>query len=259
MSGALDAFRDVAVTPRGIAPGVAGLPWTVAQLVSIDTTANRATVSILGSQPVALPFLPGDYTGVTTVYVQLDPLRTGAGQMVMGPCGTLEDVPALPPAPSGTVSAKATIFPTWSGTWRTDRSSFDRWNIDRYGGRSDLYQGDDYGSGPLKGLAVYGDQIVGLGATAITAMTLSSIKSNGGDSPVFQGSPHGTKPAGAPSSSGATVGGLGNVDLVASGIAELLRTGVFKGLATVGSTYGAVRGTSHPMGMALSITYQRPA
>ncbi|NCT90260.1 hypothetical protein GXB85_04735 [Cellulomonas sp. APG4] len=258
---ALDDWREVAAGPKGIPPGGSGLPWVVARLISIDDDANRAIVSINGSQPVGLPFHPNAYEGITTVYVQLDPLRTGAGQVVTGPCYEVElpdEIAPVPPPPPTTVKVgPVTILPTWSGTWRSSRGAWDRWNAGRYGGRSDLYQGDAYGSGPLKGLATYGNQIVGLGAEAILSMTLSSVRSNGSGTPAFQGSPHGSRPAGSPASSGGIATGLVAVDLVASGIAEDLRTGAAKGICTVGSGYGAVRGTSHPTGMAITLTYTR--
>ena len=73
------------------------------------------------------------------------------------------------------MTATALILPTWSGTWSTKWGRFDAWQPTRYGGRSDLYQGDKYNSGLLVGIAVYGDQIAALGATARLQLALSLL------------------------------------------------------------------------------------
>lgn len=259
--GALEDWRELAAQPRGIDPSAGGLPWTVARLIEIDAAANRAIVSIAGSQPVALPFLPNAYAGITTVYVQLDPLRTGAGQMVLGPCGIADEVdqPPVPAAGDSTVTVgPVTILPTWSGTWSSKWGRYGAWQPSRYGGPSTLYQGNKYGSGVLTGLAVYGDQVAGLGATAILSMSVSSIlATQDSGTPVFRGTASGVRPSGAPTPTGATASGLGAVNLVPSGIAEAMRVGALKGLALVGTDYLGIRGISHPSGMALTVTYER--
>lgn len=264
---ALDDWREAAAQSRGIDPGGSGLPWTVARLVEEpDPVTNRATVSINGSQPVSLPYLPSDYTGITTVYVQLDPLRTGAGQMILGPCGVAdEDEPdpdPVPPPPSGTVTVgPVTILPTWSGTWSAKWSRYGAWQPSRYGGVTTLYQGNKYGSGNLTGIAVYGNQISGLGASSIVSMSVRSlIATSDTGTPTFQGTAAGTRPSGAPATVGSgTASGTGWVDLVPSGIAEAMRVGAIKGLVAVGSDYLGVYGQAHPSGMALVVTYTRPA
>lgn len=238
----------------------------VAQLVGID--GDRALVSIDGSAPIPLPYLPSTYTGITTVLVLCNPSDGGRAVYVLGPVGTQAEPPPVPPGPPGdTVEATVTILPTWSGTWRVDRGAWDRWNADRYGGRSDLYQGAYGSSGTLIGLATYGEQIVGLGATEIVAATVHVQRNPSGASAAVtvQGSPHGTPPAGAPSSSGDTASSptlapSGSADIaLTSGMREALRTGAAKGLALVGSDYAGVYGTSRADGMALRITYRRPA
>jgi hypothetical protein len=170
-----------------------------------------------------------------------------------------------PVPPPATESVTVTIKPKWSGTWRNSRNAWDRWNVDRYGGRSTLYQGDGYGSGPLTGLAVYGTQVRDLGAISIESITVTLIGADlasGGVTITVQGSSNGTQPSGAPSSSGATASGTpgrAGTDKVAlpSSVREDFRTGAVRGLATVGSAYGAVRGTSAAAGMALAVKYTR--
>lgn len=241
--------------------------WCTAQLLAVDTTSNRAQVSIDGGPAVWLPFVANVFDGITTVFVLRDPTRAGAGQLVIGPCGTQppDDVPPPPPSqpdPStpSTVTSTAVIRPTWSGTYRSIRGTWDRWNVDRYGGRSTLYQGNAFGSGPLTGLAVYGDQVKNLRALSISAITVGITLATGSGTVTVQGSPSGVKPGGAPSSSGSTASrsGSGSIALP-SDVCEAFRTGLVKGLALVGSSYLGVRGTSLGSGMALSITYTRGA
>lgn len=236
--------------------------WDTAQLLAIDEDTARAQVSIDGGTPVWLPAnLDAVYTGITTVFVIFDPVR---GQVVLGPCGVQPaiEVPPTPPDPVETpppvVTASAVIRPTWSGTYRDLRAAWDRWNVDRYGGRSTLYQGSAYGSGDLHGLAVYGDQVKNLRAESITAMSVSIVMATGSGTVTVQGSASGSKPAGAPSGSGTTASRSGSGSIVlGSTVREAFRTGTTKGLLLAGTDYLAVRGTSHPSGMALSITYTR--
>ncbi|MDA8440541.1 MAG: hypothetical protein M0Z51_17005, partial [Propionibacterium sp.] len=109
----------------------------------------------------------------------------------------------------------------------------------------------------LKGLAVYGDQIVNLSALSIVSATVTMNLSNGAGFPAAQGSPSGTPaPAGPPASSGAINAGTGIVPLDPT-TCESLRTGAFKGIALVGSSYCAAYGTSRADGMVLNVTYTR--
>lgn len=264
----VDYEREAALLPRGARAGSDLSLRVTGLLLATDTTAYRVQVSIGGGQPVWLPTqVPiTAYAGAQTVNVIRNPI-TGRAEIVAGPCGpwTAEGVPTPPGPAAGTQTATTTILPTWSGTWRATR--WDNWNQTRYGGRSDLYQGNAYGSGPLVGLATYGDQLVGLGATTITAavLTVERNGSGGAAAVTVQGSSLGTPPAGAPSSSGDTASsaslaatGKGQIALTA-GMREALRTGAAKGLCLVGATYAGVFGTSRGDGMSLFVTYTRPA
>lgn len=234
--------------------------WAPAQLLAVDSGTNQAQVSIDGGTAVWLPMLASNYDSATVVAVAFDPL---VGPLVMGPIGAqLEPPPAPAPAPApdvpSTVSDTAVIRPSWSGTYRVIRADWDRWNTEKYGGRSTLWQGNAYGSGTLIGLATYGSQITNLRALSISRITVNIVPAYGSGTVVLQGSPHGSKPSGAPSSSGSTASGSDNIPLP-SDVREAMRTGSVKGLALVGSTYLGVRGTSDPSGMSLSITYTRRA
>ncbi len=262
--GALEDWREAAAMPRGVEPGGSALPWTVGRLVRIDEAANRAVVSIQGSQPVALPYVPNAYEGITTVYVQLDPLRSGAGQKVLGPCGVVPEaeepvviaLPPVPPPPPAVVTATTWISPTATGTWSTKWGRFAAWQPERYGGPSTMYQGNAYGSGVLIGQAAYGDQIVGLGATSIVSMTVESYPITGGGTPAFCAAAQGAL-SGAPSGLGPTFAGTGSVP-VDPAAAELLRTGAAKSIAMVGAEYVAIYGRNNVNGMVLTVTYTRP-
>lgn len=227
------------------------------------STSSVATVTLDGAEH-ELPYLVGMYgTLPRAVWAALD--DWGRPTLILGP-SAVEDSSAPPPDPGGggggTVQAVAPISAQWSGSWRTDRGAWDRWNTDRYGGRATLYQGDGAGSGPMKGLAVYGDQIVNLAATSIDRVQVA-VRSvglaSGSPAVTLQGSPHGSQPAGAPSSSGDTAAGMDAlVDLPAS-VREAMRTGAVKGLATVGGVYSAAAGAGTGDGMSLIVTYSRPA
>ncbi|WP_182112882.1 hypothetical protein [Actinotalea sp. JY-7876] len=235
-------------------------PSVPGTLTAIDTEARRATVTVLGGSYV-LPYLPSTYTVGTSVWVDLDgwgrPYRVGApSDLVAAPAGAVP-----PPSSSGrTVQATVTIMAQWSGSYRSG-SGWDRWNVGRYGGRSTLYQGSGYGSGPMKGLAVYGDQVVNLGATSLdrVRVMLLGVGLSGASGPAtVQGSPHGAPPSGAPASSGSTATGDGATDLPGD-VREDMRTGAVKALALVGSQYWAVAGAGNGAGMALEVTHTRPA
>lgn len=243
-----EAARPTLVTARLLAP--------------VDTATNRAQVSLFGSEAAWLPFVPGTYTDITTVFVAWSP---GTGHVVVGPCYQEDaaSVPAPPPPPPAAsdpspVLDKALIRPTSSGTYRHVRSAWDRWNTGRYGGASTLYQGDAFGSGQLTGLATYGDQVTALGALEITSIVVTTPLATGSGSVVLQGAPHASRPSGAPAPTGSTASGTTSVSLPAD-MREALRTGSAKSLATVGASYRGTRGTSHPSGMALAVTYKRPA
>jgi len=238
-------------------------PWPPVVVGSLDALgADTATVTVLGGQ-AQVPYLPSTYDVGDQVWVSLD--DWGRPARVDGP--TSQDATSAPstpvPTPGGaTVQVwDAPIAPLWSGSWSGRAGAWDRWNTGRYGGRSTLYQGNGYGSGPMKGLAVYGDQLANLGAVSIdrVRVMLRGAGLSGAAGPAtVQGSPHGTQPAGAPASAGDTATGDGWTDLPAA-IREGMRTGSVKGLALVGANYWAVAGAGNGDGMTLLVTYTRPA
>lgn len=230
-----------------------------------SSTVTDATVLVDGVTYV-LPYLASTYGALpAAVWVSLD--DWGLPTLVLGPSAVAAP-PAPPPPPPpdepSVVRAVAVIVPQWSGTWRASRGAWDRWNADvgRYGGRSTLYQGSSFGSGPLTGLATYGDQIVNLGATSIERIEVAvrSVGLASGSPPVtVQGSPHGAPPGGAPSSSGDTASGMGGLVNLPPSTREAMRTGAVKGLALVGGPYSAAAGAGSGDGMALTVTYTRPS
>lgn len=259
-----------------LGPVTGGDPLVLGRLTAINTSQVRGTVTIDGVSYV-LPYIPSTYTAPSDVWVMLSPKGGGTPQIIMGPNSNPPPppepdpdpevpIPTPPPPPPSTISRKATITPSWSGSYRSNRSAWDRWNAtnNTYGGRSTLYQGNAYGSGAMKGLATYGNQIANLKALSIEKMVLI-IKGAGlslGSYPAmtFQGSPHGSKPSGAPSSSGATVSGSpgksGTVRIeLPAAMREAFRTGGVKGLCTAGTGYNAVRGTGTAGAMSLEIEY----
>lgn len=251
---------------RGRATHVVGtvdpLPTHVLGVVaSVNGTTLRATVTVLG-QSVSIPYTTGTYSSGNRVWVALDDWGVPLLLVAASAEATATDTPVAPDAGGGggTVQATATIGPQWSGSYRSGRG-WDRWNTTRYGGRSTLYQGDGFGSGPMTGLATYGDQLVNLGAVSIDriAVRLRDVGLSGASGPAtVQGSPHGSQPGGAPTVSGATATGMGAVELPA-GIRDGFRTGAIKGLATVGGNYWAVAGAGNGDGMVLDVTFTRPA
>jgi len=224
--------------------------------------ATTATVSWNGGS-YTLPFLPASYGSLPRdVWIGLS--DWGVPFLVHGPSAVAPAPPPPDPEPpaSSTVQVTQTIGPQWSGSYRHTRAAWDRWNTDRYGGRSTLYQGNGQGSGPMTGLAVYGDQLVNLGAISIdrVQVRLRSVGlASGSPAVTVQGSIHGSPPGGAPSASGETASGMDAwLDLPAS-IRNGMRTGAFKGLATVGGAYSAVAGAGNGDGMVLRVTYTRNA
>lgn len=260
--GAFDDARELAAgRPR---PGRAHV---IGQLLGIDEVTQRASVSIDGSQPISLPYVPGVYAGYTTVLCLCNPSAGGRAEYVLAPVGTQAEPPAPPVPPSGAASS-ATILPTSTGTWRTNRVAWDRYTGGD-GALSDLYQGPAAsGGGTLVGLATYGEQLVGLGAAAITAVEVAVTRVGTGSSDpvalVVQGAPHGSRPAGAPTPAGDTAqvvlarGKSGVIALPAS-VCEQMRTGAVKALVLVGAAYAGAKGINRGDGMALHVTYTRPA
>lgn len=243
---------------------------------AVNAAAGTLTVSALDGS-YNLPYAPGTYVAGTRVLVVRSASKYGLPEFVLGPAGNFVSTEPGQPGGGGDntgqlVSKQATILPTWSGSWRGSYSRWDSWNTSRYGGRSTLWQGSDFGSGPMTGLAVYGDRIKDLRAEVIDRITVKVWRADtsvsSGRVAVLQPSPHGVKPAGAPtiaaaatvSSPALTPGSSAGVVLPTS-VLEGFRTGAYKGLATVGSQYGGFSGTPdkapiHADGMALTIQYK---
>lgn len=250
-----------------VRPGADLRPWTVGTVVSINTSTSRMLVDVDGGE-VELPFQGGGYLPGDTVTVIRDPFGTGAGQFVSGRFGAPPPPPppATPPVPVAeqppaptTQRAEATLSPTWSGSWRHIRGAYDRWNENRaeYGGRSSLWQGDGYTSGPMNGIAVYGDQVLGLGAAAIELLELHVVPAAHEGTPLFQATRQGGAYPGVPAPEGPVFGGVGVLH-VPDALYEPFRLGTYKGFVTVGGDPLAVRGTSAGNGMALHAVYQKP-
>lgn len=273
----LDHAKEASTLPRGIAAGSDSRLIVPGVVVEVDTSGNRVKVAVNGGSGSWVPAIFDGHTYVAgrTVAILRNPLLGGRGELCIGPYypnastpPDEESIPSAPPEPETSVTRTVTLTPSWSGTWRADRSAYDRWNVDRYGGRSTLYQGSAHGSGSLTGLAVFGNQIKNLNATTITSMkvTLRGANLNEASYPSITVRPatNGTKPAGAPSTAGTTASGSpGRAGVVKttldSGDYASFADGTYKGIALTGASYGAVRGTSAADGMALEITYTTPA
>lgn len=256
-------------------PVVAGPTLVGGVVKAINSAVGLLTVTTLDAD-FQLPYAPGTYSAGTTVHVVRSAARFGLPEYVLGPSGIYSSQnPGQPGGgvvnPPQTVDRQAVILPQWTGSWRSSYSRWDTWNTDRYGGRSTLWQGNGFGSGPMVGLSVYGDQILALGAQQITRMQVSVYRadnsSSSGKVAVLRPSPHGAQPGGSPASSGEGVGSpslapgqSAQVDLAASTF-EGFRTGGYKGLATIGTDYAGFSGTPdrapiHADGMALVVQYR---
>jgi len=230
-----------------------------ASMTASGTTT--ATVSWNGSS-FTLPFLAGMYgTLPRDVWISLS--DWGQPVLVHGP-SAIAPPPPPPPPPEpdvpATVQVQQAIGPQWSGTFRQIRGAWDRWNTDRYGGRSTLWQGDAHGSGPLVGYAAYGSQVAALGAISIDRIQVAvrNAGSGGGPATLIGTTQNFPAPAGGPSGTGATTSGEGWVDLHPATF-EAWRTGGIGGLATVGGNYAAFAGAGNGDGMTLVVTYTRNA
>ncbi len=254
-----------------VGPVDAVVPVVRGKVTAITPATSTLTVATLGGSFI-LPYTSGTYAVGGNVQVLRDPSAFGAPYLVAGPEGNFA---GTDPGETGggttnppvTEYRQVTLGPQWSGSWTGSR--WDNWNTYQaaYGGRAALYQGQGYGSPPMQGLAVYGDQIVNLGAQQITRMLVTLDRpasgSGSGTGPaVLQPSPHGgAAPAGGPAASGATASvGIGRgtqaaVDLPSS-VFESFRTGAAKGLALVGSSYLNLFGADRAGAMTLTIQFE---
>lgn len=270
---ALDIAAEADLRPQAIPAGLDTSTLVSGILIEIDTDRNRALVSVNGSEGIWMPYADVAYTAGEMVMVSRNPMPGATGMYCLGPIGGTPSVP-LPGAPGGGSTSETVtvaIAPVWTGSYRASSGRYDDWNVGRtaYGGRPTLYQGSMFGSGAMTGLALYGNQIVNLGATAITAMKLT-LRDAGlalGTRPAmtFRASTT-TAASGAPVADGPTMtaaalakGAVGEL-AIDSSLFEGFRTGTYKALCTAGTgaEYNAVRGTSDADGMVLTITYTRP-
>ncbi|MGL5830441.1 MAG: hypothetical protein ACRC0L_12860, partial [Angustibacter sp.] len=205
-----------------------------------------------------------NYAGYDTVFVLRDPV---SGPLVVGPCGSRKIQEAAPPAPPPKPDEPELTKPSYrriskvvrpveTGTYRTSRGAWGRWNADRYG-VSALWQGDAYGSGSLIGAAFYGRRLSGLRAREIERIDVMVPRAEGSGSVGLAGSSMGSRPSGAPSSGTTAASGSDSRISLPAGLREQFRTGDVRGLVLSGASYLAVYGTSRGSGMALSITYTR--
>lgn len=228
-------------------------------LATVNAVSGTTVTVDWAGVGLALPAIPNTYTVGSRAWVSTD--DWGQPVLVHGPstlpAPSAPGTPDAPPPPtSGTQQVTVAVGVQWSGTYRHSRSAWDRWNTDRYGGRSTLYQGDGFGSGSLTGLAIYGDQIVNLGAISIDRVRIKVNPITGGGSALLQGAPHGSPPGGAPSPSGGTASGTGWVDLDGA-TREAMRVGSVKSIATVGTNYLGVGGAGNGDGMVAEVTFTR--
>lgn len=252
----MDVLTAVRRAGRVAAPARAdtdrGMPVRVAGLLGVDEETHTASITLPGAGVIAgVPAVQTVYAGVPLVHVLME---SGRPVLVIGPA-RVDDVPdpAPPqppdPAPGPAPVVGVTVSPSGSGTWRTSRGAWDRWNV-----ATDVYQAGSAGSGPLIGLAWYGDRFVGLRASSISLVRVRIVSSgNPGAGPwtaTLRGCPSGSRPGGAPTFTGDTVnvtipsgaGGVAHVDLPPS-MREALRTGAIRSLGLVGSAYGGTIGT----------------
>ena len=247
----LDAAPDQ--TPR---PGADRTRVAVAVITGVAAGGRLVTVSLLGSAPIALPAVPSTWTGVRAANVLIDP--AGRPCYVLGPApAPSEQVPYIAPGSAyapATTPRTTVITPVWAGTHRAGRG-WDQWNVTRYGGRSDLYQGTAGASGRLTGLADYGAAVTALAPTAITEATLT-LTGNNPDQTAFTAvvraaarTPDGPAPTGPNVTTALTGAATTRVDITA------LAAGLMAGaaLALVGDDYGGVLGAG--ASMSIGITY----
>lgn len=248
-----------------VGPVVPAVPVVAGVVTAVGD--QQVTVEVAGVE-VVVPSVAGSYVVDETAWVMLDDWARPV--IALGP--SVEPAaagPEAPPAAGGAVvTATATIGPQSSGTFRLSAGAWDRWNADRYGGASDIYQGSAYGSGVLRGFAGYGDQIKNLGALSIDEAILTARKTDDGNSAALtvRGTTYGSRPGGEPTdgsfdlASSGTIGpgGTGEIALPA-GLREALRTGAARGLVAVGSTYGGFGGTGTPGSFTLRIRYTKAA
>lgn len=242
-------------------------PRAPVELGTVTGTGGGTVTVVVAGDEVTVPAPLGTYTVGQSAWVMLD--GWGRPMIAVGPSTTPS--PDAPPSGGGgggssTEVATVTIAPQTSGTWRSGYG-WDSWNGSRYGGLTNVYQGNRFGSGLLIGFAGYGNQVENLGAVSIEEMILTVRKNdtNGLSAALaVQATASATRPGGSPvagpygSASTPTIGpgAWGSVALPA-GMREAFRTGDAKGLVAVGSDYGAFGGTATPGSFTLKIRYTK--
>lgn len=263
--GALDDARDRArlLSAAPVVDRTLVAPMT---LVSVSTDLLTAVVQDVGGGQVTVACNPSCvWTGVGIAMVLRDP-TSGRAVLAVCPGNTASATPpSAPPSSTPTVTRKtATITPVSTGTYWPSGGGWGRFNTGRYGGASDLYQyGQGIGVGLLRGAAFYGGRVKALGASHIVSATVH-LAGNGSNygawSPVLQATTQGGQPGGDVTLTGptasASIAGTGSADPSVTAQVDLMRTGAAGGLALVGSTYGALFGTSRGGAMALRVTYE---
>ena len=246
--------------PAGLSqrPGSDRAAVMTGTVTAVSTDGTLVTVRILGSEPIQLPATASVWTGISTASILMDP-ATGRPVHVLGPAPkplrTLIDMETedLTLPATGTT----TITPEWSGTW-SSREGWDRWNTNRFGGRSDLYQGQASGR-TLRGLATYGQRVTALGADTITSASLT-VTSNGAVQAAGTVSVQCADwSEGGPVTSGPVVSGTCRPGAPATLDITPLGPGLIagRGMALVGADYLGALGTG--ASMAIGLTWRGPA
>jgi hypothetical protein len=245
-----------------IAPAAAVVTGKVTEI-----TDETLTVDVLGAE-WELGYTSSTYDLDETVAVLRHPTGFGVPQWVLGIAGK-EQVATNPGGGAGNPgqaqARQATISPQDSGSYKVSGGRWDSWNTNRYGGVRALWQGNQYGSGPMIGWAGYGDQVANLYASQITSMWVDVQRSDSSVSNpkavALQGSPDGARPGGAPGGAGDTAASPGlppeggaRILLPASSY-EAWRTGGIKGLRTAGGDYLALYGADRGGAMTLTVQY----
>lgn len=260
-------FRRRGADP-GARPGADHTMVVTGYLLTPPNYQSLCTVSVQGSAPIhGVPAVPGYWVGVTAARILM---QDGRPIQVLSPAGQLPIGTGIPTPPGedtiSTVTGSRAVAAQTSGTWRAARRAWDAW-----GDPTDTYQAGTSTSGPLTGVAMYGDHLVALGASKITAATLSLVQSPSGNATpwtaIVQGCSNGALPEDrAPTLSGATAllsmpgshhaGAAVSVDLPAE-MLNGFHAGSIRGLGLVGDTYGAVLGPGRQgQAWVLTITYE---
>lgn len=226
----------------------------VARVLSASADGTSVTVSMLGSAPITLPATPASWSAAATAHVLIDP-DTARPLHVLGPAPAPKSpMPAVftDIAPSSTTTTVTrTVQPEWTGTHHA-ALGWDRFGVIQHGGHRDLYQGRT-GTHQLTSLALYGRQVPAIGASKITTATLTvtgNTATPGSWTAVVQAADYTeTGPAVSGPTATGVVTGATTTDINVTALAAGLLEG--RGLALVGSAFGAVAGVGASMVLTL--------